>query len=72
MPDRDIFVMRFTLDAGTLPEGVTLNESTGGLSMDSSVLGSEDTGSYTIKLMTWDQGVRRHTYTWKREGLGGV
>ncbi len=72
LPDREIRFPRWRLSAGTLPEGVTLNTVTGDLTMSGSVLGSEATGSYTIEMTCSDHGYRENTYTWKREGLGGI
>ncbi len=68
LPDR-AFQAKFTLFAGTLPEGVSLQQDTGELSMDGALLGGEETGTYTIQMITSDKGIRRMTYSWKREGL---
>ena len=72
LPDRILYRESFRLIDGTLPEGVTLNYSTGELEMNGAVLGSEATGSYTIMFRDYFLGVRIKTYTWKREGLGGI
>ena len=61
------YTSKYTLYAGTFPEGVSLQEDTGDLSMDGALLGGAATGTYTIQLITSDKGIRRMTYTWKRE-----
>lgn len=72
LPDRELRFPRWRLSGGTMPEGVTLDTYTGELVMSGAVLGSEATGSYTIEMTCYDHGYRENTYTWKREGLGGI
>ena len=62
---------RYRVTAGSLPVGVSLDESNGQLSMNGSVLSGAATGSYKIQLADSGRGVRDMTYTWKREGLAG-